>query len=133
MKNRTFPFRRPAGVTILELLVTIAIIGVVASIVLPSLPMVLGETKQARNRRNAQNIVSLYNNARSSGATGIDTSSKETIIAALMQGISVNDPASAFDGHRFALGTMESSAVSEVKPYIRLSGGVLDYVADGEE
>lgn len=133
MKNLTsLRLRKPAGVTILELLVTVGIIGVVASILLPSIPSLMGESKEARNRRNAQNIVSLYNNARCSGATAIDTSSKDSIIAALMDGISVNDPASAFNGRRFSIGSMEASVIADVKPYIRLSGDLLDYMAEGE-
>ena len=89
------------------------------------------KTAQREAPRNAQNIVSLYNSARSSGATGINTTSKATIISALMDGVSVADVSSPFNGKRFSIGTMDSTSIADVQPYIRLSGDVLEYIADG--
>lgn len=130
MKHLT-PAPRSRGFSLVELLVVIAVIGIIASIAIPSLSSIFGESKTAKNQRNAQNIVSLYNSARSSGATGIDTSSKATIISALMSGVTVADVSSPFNGKRFSMGTMDSTSITDVQPYIRLSGDVLEYIADG--
>lgn len=131
--NQTSTRRRSRhrGFSLVELLVVIAVIGIIASIAIPSLSSIFGESKTAKNQRNAQNIVSLYNSARSSGATGINTASKATIISALMGGVSVSDVSSPFNGKRFSIGTMDSTSITDVQPFIRLSGDVLEYIADG--
>ena len=119
------------GFSLVELLVVIAVIGVIAAIAIPAMSSIFGESKVARDQRNAQNIVSIYQSARSSGVTGITTTSKDTIITALEAGVTVSDPSSPFQGKRFSIGTMAPQAKTDAKPYLKLTAGELDYVQTG--
>lgn len=119
------------GFSLVELLVVIAVIGVIAAIAIPAMSSIFGESKKARDQRNAQNIVSIYQSARSSGVTGIATTTKDTIIDALEAGVTVTDASSPFNGKRFSVGTLSAQAQADLKPYLKLTGGELDYVQTG--
>jgi prepilin-type N-terminal cleavage/methylation domain-containing protein len=64
-----------------ELLVVIAVIGVLTSIAIPAMSGVFGKAEGARTMRNAQNIVSTFNAARAAGNSTSYSNSAEAIAA----------------------------------------------------
>ena len=55
------------GFSLVELLVVIAVIGIIAAIAIPAMSGIFGQANGAKNRRNAQAIVSTFNAARAAG------------------------------------------------------------------
>ena len=66
---------RAKAFSLIEMLVVIAVIGIVASIAIPSMSDVNGSAKTARDQRNAQNLCSMYNGAI---VAGVDFASNTT-------------------------------------------------------
>ena len=65
MKNLKINMKK--GFSLVELLVVIAVIGVIAAIAIPAMSGIFGQADSAKIRRNAQNIVSVFNAARAAG------------------------------------------------------------------
>ena len=61
------PPERPKGFSITELLIVIAVIGVITGISIPSISGMFYKGEAAKNYRNAQSIVSAFNAARAAG------------------------------------------------------------------
>ena len=69
------------GFSLVELLVVIAVIGVIAAIAIPAMSGIFGKSEGAKNKRNAQSIVSTFNSARAAGNKDIFTSNTAAITA----------------------------------------------------
>ena len=67
MKNLKTNFKK--GFSLVELLVVIAVIGVIAAIAIPAMSGIFENSRLAKARRNAQNIASTYAAARAAGAS----------------------------------------------------------------
>jgi type IV pilus assembly protein PilA len=116
------------GFSLVELLVVIAVIGIIAAIAIPAMSSIFGESEDARNKRNAQNIASVANAALAAGvpvgtaATQLDLTNDSTVINSLEAGVTV--PAgSPFAGKRFAIGTMDTTAETDVKEFLKTTAG----------
>ena len=55
------------GFSLVELLVVIAVIGVIAAIAIPAMSGIFGRADSTKTARNAQNLVSTFNDARAAG------------------------------------------------------------------
>ena len=73
---------KPSGFSLVELLVVITVIGTLASIAIPAMSGVYGNSTAAKSRRNAQNIAAVYASLRAAGATVVSPS-EATIAAAI--------------------------------------------------
>lgn len=62
-----------AGFSLVELLVVIAVIGIIAAIAIPNISSITGAATASKTQRNAQQIVSVYNNALAAGYAGAAT------------------------------------------------------------
>lgn len=58
---------RKAGFSLVEMLVVIAVIGIIAAIAVPNIGRINDSAKEATNRRNAQNIASVFASAQAAG------------------------------------------------------------------
>jgi prepilin-type N-terminal cleavage/methylation domain-containing protein len=112
--NKTHSLK--AGFSLVEMLVVIAVIGIIAAIAVPNIGRINDSAKDATYRRNAQNIASVFASAQ---AAGLDLSAGGTvneagIIGAIITGATISDTDSPFNGTYFGVPGLDSTdAVSE--------------------
>ena len=84
IRNVAVPFSR-RGLTLIEVLVVILIVGLIASIAVPSLGLLTGEADKVKDKRNAQTIMLAYSTG---AAAGVDWPDGDvaTQVAAVIEG-----------------------------------------------
>jgi prepilin-type N-terminal cleavage/methylation domain-containing protein len=124
--------------TLVELLVVIAVIGIIAAIAITPMAGIFETGRQSKNRRNAQSIVSTYNSARASGhvyagaalTVGSNPANTQAVAAWFgtpRNGMGVN----ATNWFGISLTAAEAAACSSYVTYDTASG-MLHYSAGGD-
>ncbi len=81
-----------AGFSLVEMLVVIAVIGIIAAIAVPNIGRINESAKEATARRNAQNIASVFASAQAAGLRfGGASTSEEDIVDAIVLGDKVDE------------------------------------------
>ena len=125
-----FPRRRSSGLTLVELLMTISVIGLLAAIAIPQISSLAnGEAQEARHRRNAQEIAAVCAGADAAGLNFIVPNDVEQTVRNVMSGGSPTD--GPFKGKQFAVKGLEEEDVQGVKKYLSASNGGLSYNSSG--
>lgn len=126
-----FKKSRPStsGMSLMELLVTIVILGFIMSITISS----VGSTRQAaedqKDMRNAQEIASVAAMANAAGASFIVPNDEQATIANLRDGIA---PATgAFRGRTFRIPDMQDTEIKGAMRFLALNSSDLQYRQDG--
>jgi len=123
-------FRRRQAFSLVELLVVIAVIGVLAGIAITTILNIHSAAQTAKDQRNARMISSLATAARGAGFS-IPWGSKSNAISMLGAGISVANPADPSMVFSFRVDTMPLSEQEAACRYLLLSGSNLSYVPEG--
>ena len=119
-------FRRAFSLT--ELLIAIAVLGILLALVIPSFSGILDKAQDQKALRNAQNLVSPFNNARNCGAV-FATYTKESVADALTG----NTPGVVVQGSGMFATTpfrlsMSAAEVANALVYIEAQGSGLAFV-----
>lgn len=109
-------FRLKSGFSLIELLMTLAIIGIIAAVVLPHLGTFNDSAKQVVARRNAQLVAGALNGALAAGASVPAGWNASTTGAAIVDqaeaGITVTS--GAFNGRKFSAGEIVDDGEADV-------------------
>lgn len=114
--NKKHSFK--AGFSLVEMLVVIAVIGIIAAIAVPNIGRINDSAKDATYRRNAQNVASVFASAQAAGHdfSAAGTLGEAAIIGAIITGATISDTDSPFNGTYFGVPGMDSTdAVSETE------------------
>lgn len=115
MKNIKLNTSRKAGFSLVEMLVVIAIIGIIAAIAIPNIGNLNDSARDAAAKRNAQTVASVLNAA---VAAGVDTTGWATanLLEKAQTGVSPTD--GAFQGKTFTSGPIDDDEETKVGSYL---------------
>ena len=111
---------KAAGFSLVELLVVIAVIGIMAAIAIPMISNINANAQAAKNQRNAQNIASVYGAATAAGAA-LSSDTVGTAVDSLQAGVS---GAGQFSTTTFRVDISEDEQAA-AQALLTLSGGVM--------
>lgn len=116
MKNMKVNASRKGGFSLVEMLVVIAIIGIIAAIAIPNIGSLNDSARNAAAKRNAQNIASVLNAAVAAGADLGTISTASDLVDKAVTGVTPTD--GAFKDKLFTSGPIDTSEISKVAGYL---------------
>ena len=128
MKNVILTKSLNAGFSHVEMLVVIAIIGIIAAIAIPNIGNINASAKVATAQRNAQQIASVWNAATVAGYVTTQTTVAGAVgEIATEAGVTIPNDGGPFAGKKFTVGAMATADQTEAAKYLRLQDGNLAY------
>ena len=103
-----------AGFSLVEMLVVIAVIGIIAAIAVPTIGSITAQANTNKAKRNAQNLASVFSSAIAAGAT-ITGTDAAGVVGQLIAGVNGAD---SFATTNFQVPNMSQGADSEAEKAI---------------
>ena len=123
------PSNRSRGFSLVEMLVVIAITGIMAGFALPQISDFSRSAKEAKAKRNAQNIAAVASQAMSAGFDFVGTNSREQAIANVIEGTTSIE--GVFEGEFFGVPNLSLIDAQQASEYLDIGGQTLQYHPDG--
>jgi prepilin-type N-terminal cleavage/methylation domain-containing protein len=121
------PISRPAksasGFSLVELLVCIAVLGVMAAIAIVVLNPVRENARVNKDKRNAQAIAAVAGSAQAAGAV-LNTTSVDDVIAQLRSGVSGSG---LFSSSEFKVAPFTQDEIAAISPYLQIANNSVVY------
>ncbi len=122
-----------AGFSLVEMLVVIAVIGIIAAIAVPNIGRINDSAKEATNRRNAQNLASVYASAQAAGLRfGGTSTTPADIVKEIVKGGTVTDQGPFKDTY-FGVPGLSGKDQEGALDHLKWEGGSLVYTGHAEE
>lgn len=120
--------QRQSGFSLVELLMTIAIIGVMGSIAVAALGNQTDSVTKSRDQRNAQEMAAICTAAHAAGLDFVAGNQLDAAVRKIIQGAApVNGP---FKNHVFKLNLIGEAEIAGAMQYLRIQNGELLYNHD---
>lgn len=117
------PAASPQGLSLVELLTTLAIVGIVTAIAIPNIIGLSSSANRAKNQQNAQYIVSVASAVRAAGYTNT-WGDEDSLIDDLTAGIT-------YRNMTFSISPLSSEEITGAKEFFYLDNNVAYYHATG--
>lgn len=118
MKLQHTPKNVAKAFSLVEMLVVIAVIGIIAAIAVPNIGRINESAKDATARRNAQNVASVFASANAAGLTfGSGSTSVSDIVDEIIVGKKVTEKG-PFDGTFFGVPGLNSDDKTAAMAYL---------------
>lgn len=128
MKNTTLVNNKKGAFSLVEMLVVIAVIGILAAIAVPNIGKINGAAEDSKNRRNAQQLSSVCNAAQAAGHDFVGSETdKVEVCKDIRTGSTITDTTSPFYGSFFGVPNLSDTELTAATGYLAISNGMLTY------